>query len=133
MIVLFKIFLLLTIVPIVEIFILFKIVEATTVWTTIVLVITTGFVGAYLAKREGLAIFTSIKIELKEGRVPGNQLLNGLCVLIGGILLITPGLLTDITGFTLVLPATRQFYIRFIRKWLSDMIHMGSINIFFRR
>lgn len=130
---LFKIFLLLTIIPIVEIFILFKIAEVTTIWTTIVLVIATGFAGAYLAKREGVAILASVKRELNEGRVPGNQLLNGLCVLIGGILLITPGLLTDITGFTLVLPGTRQLYIKIIRRWLTNMIQMGSINIIFRR
>ncbi|WP_352418734.1 FxsA family protein [Proteiniborus sp.] len=130
---LFKIFLLLTIVPIVEIFILFKIAEVTTVWTTIALVIVTGFVGAYLAKTEGVAILTSIKRELNEGRVPGNQLLNGLCVLIGGILLLTPGLLTDITGFTLVLPTTRQLYTNLIKRWLTSMIQTGSINVFFRR
>lgn len=130
---LLKIFLLFVIVPIVEVFILFKIAEATTAWTAIILVIATGLVGAYFAKKEGVAILTNIKRELSDGRVPGNQLLNGLCVLIGGILLITPGLLTDITGLTLVLPTTRQLYIKLIKKWLTNLIQMGSINIFFRR
>ncbi len=130
---LFKIFLLLTLVPIIEVFILFKIAEVTTVWTTIALVIVTGFAGAYLARREGTQILSSIKRELNDGRVPGNQLLNGLCVLIGGILLLTPGLLTDITGFTLVLPVTRQLYIRLIKRWLTNMMQMGSVNIFLRK
>lgn len=122
-----------TIIPLIEIYILFKISEVTSIWTTIVIVIITGFAGAYLTKREGTAIISSIKSEINEGRVPGNQLINGLCVLIGGVLLVTPGLLTDITGFTLVMPITRQFYIKLIRRWLTNMINMGSINIFFRR
>lgn len=133
MIMLFKIFLMVTIIPLIEIYILFKISEVTSIWTTIVIVIITGFAGAYLTKREGTAIISSIKSEINEGRVPGNQLINGLCVLIGGVLLVTPGLLTDITGFTLVMPITRQFYIKLIRRWLTNMINMGSINIFFRR
>lgn len=130
---LLKIFLLITIVPIIEIFVLFKLAQLTSIWTTILVVILTGFLGAYFTKKEGSNIIASIKYELNDGRVPGNQLLNGLCVLIGGILLLTPGLLTDITGFTLILPGTRHFYVMLIKKWLTNLVQMGNVNIFFRK
>lgn len=130
---LFKLILFFTITPIVELFILFQIAEVTSAWTTIALVLVTGIAGAYLAKSEGRIIITKIKSELNEGRVPGNQLINGLCVLIGGAFLLTPGILTDIAGFTLVLPGTREIYKAFIKRKFSKMIREGNINIYFRK
>ncbi|MGF7060238.1 FxsA family protein [Brassicibacter mesophilus] len=130
---LFKLILFFTLTPIVELFILFQIAEVTSAWTTIALVLVTGIAGAYLAKSEGRIIITKIKSELNEGRVPGNQLINGLCVLIGGAFLLTPGILTDIAGFTLVLPGTREIYKAFIKRKFSKMIREGNINIYFRK
>ncbi|EOD00851.1 FxsA family protein [Caldisalinibacter kiritimatiensis] len=130
---LFKLILLFTITPIVELYILIELSQVTSVFTTIGLVLVTGIAGAYLAKSEGKAILTRIKLELNEGRVPGNQLLNGLCVLIGGALLLTPGLITDILGFSLVLPGTREIYKKLIKRKLRQMIETGNVNFYFKK
>ena len=129
----FKLILFFTLTPIVELFILFKLAEVTSALTTIGLVLATGIAGAYLAKSEGRLIISKIKSELNEGRVPGDQLMNGLCVLIGGAFLLTPGILTDIAGFTLVLPGTREIYKAFIKRKFSKMIREGNVNIYFRK
>ncbi|MTI65659.1 MAG: FxsA family protein [Firmicutes bacterium] len=127
-----KLILLFTITPIVELYILFQLADVTTPLTTVGLVLITGIAGAYLAKSEGRLILSKIKLELNSGRVPGNQLLNGLCVLIGGALLLTPGIITDILGFTLVIPGTREIYKSIIKRKFKRMIEEGNINIYFR-
>ncbi|MTI69690.1 MAG: FxsA family protein [Firmicutes bacterium] len=127
-----KLILLFTITPIVELYILFQLADVTSPLTTVGLVLITGIAGAYLAKSEGRLILSKIKLELNSGRVPGNQLLNGLCVLIGGALLLTPGIITDILGFTLVIPGTREIYKSIIKRKFKRMIEEGNINIYFR-
>ncbi|RKD33414.1 FxsA family protein [Thermohalobacter berrensis] len=130
---LLKLILLFTLTPLVELFFLIKLAQITSTWTTIGIVFLTGIVGAYLAKSQGKLILTRIKIELNEGRIPGNQLLNGLCVLIGGALLLTPGIITDVFGFMLVIPGTREIFKTIIRRKFKKMIETGNINIYFRR
>ncbi|MTI47303.1 FxsA family protein [Sporosalibacterium faouarense] len=129
---LMKLILLFTITPIVELYILFQLSGVMGTWSTIGLVLVTGIAGAYLAKSEGRLIISKIKMELNEGRIPGNQLLNGLCVLIGGAFLLTPGLITDILGFCLVIPGIREIFKAFIKRKFKKMIEEGNMNIYFR-
>ena len=63
--------------------------------------------GWYLAKSQGLSILAKIQSEMAAGRVPTAELVDGLLVLIGGIVLLTPGLLTDLVGFALMVPGIR--------------------------
>lgn len=130
---LFRLILLFTITPIVELFLLLKLADVTSVWTTVGIVLVTGIVGAYLAKGQGRLILTKIRMELNEGRMPGDQLINGLCVLVGGALLLTPGIITDILGFSLVIPGTREMFKGVVKKILSKRLQDGSINIHYRR
>jgi len=130
---LFRLILLFTITPIIELFLLLQLSKVTSVWATVGLVLVTGITGAYLAKSQGRLIITKIRTELNEGRMPGDQLLNGLCVLVGGALLLTPGIITDIFGFTLVIPGTREIFKVFVKKILSKKLQDGSVNIHYRR
>lgn len=130
---LFRLILLFTITPIVELFLLLELSKITSVWTTIGIVLVTGVIGASLAKSQGRLIITRIRMELNEGRMPGDQLINGLCVLVGGALLLTPGIITDILGFSLVIPGTREIFKGFVKKILSRRLQDGSINIHYRR
>lgn len=129
---LFKLILLFTITPIVELLLLLELSKITSIITTISIVLLTGIVGAYLAKSQGRLIITRIRLELNEGRMPGDQLLNGLCVLVGGALLLTPGIITDVLGFTLVIPGTREIFKGLVKKILSKKLQEGSINIHYR-
>ncbi|SKC84900.1 FxsA family protein [Maledivibacter halophilus] len=130
---LFRLILLFTITPVIELLLLLKLSKITSIITTISIVLFTGIIGAYLAKSQGRLILTRLRIELNEGRMPGNELLNGLCVLVGGALLLTPGIITDLLGFVLVIPGTREIFKGIIKKFLSKKLEDGSINIHYRR
>lgn len=121
-----------TITPLVELYLLFKLSDLTSPSTTIAIVLLTGIIGAYLAKSQGRIILNKIKVKLSYGDMPGDELINGLCVLIGGALLLTPGIITDFLGFTLVLPGTRDIYKIYIKEKLRKMIDKGDIHIYRR-
>ncbi|KNF09130.1 hypothetical protein CLPU_4c01760 [Gottschalkia purinilytica] len=130
---LFKLLLVFTIVPLVELALLIKLAQVTDIRTTIAIVLVTGLAGAYLARTEGTLILYKIKQELNEGRIPGTELINGLCVIVGSALLITPGIISDIVGITLALPITRRFYGKIIKKVFSNMIRKGTVGYYFKR
>lgn len=74
---------------------------------TILLILATGILGASLTRLEGLRVLGEIHQSLEQGRVPANELLEGVLVLIAGVVLLTPGLLTDTAGFLLLIPPCR--------------------------
>jgi len=127
-----KLILLFTVIPIVELFILFQIAEVTSGFATVLLVIFTGIVGAYLAKSQGRIIIMRIRTDLNRGKMPANELINGLCVLVGGALLLTPGIITDIVGFSLVIPLTRTIFKKYIKDKFSEKIRAGQVHFYYR-
>ncbi|WML47313.1 FxsA family protein [Neobacillus sp. PS3-34] len=90
---------------------------------TILFILLTGVVGAYLAKSQGLRTLRRAQEELRHGQIPGEAVLDGVCILIGGTLLITPGFITDILGFLMLLPPTRKIFKYLLRnsfkKWIN--------------
>jgi UPF0716 protein FxsA len=99
------------------------------VWPTIFLIILTGVIGAYLAKREGLQTLRKAQEQLQRGQLPGDALLDGICILVGGVFLLTPGFVTDITGFLMLFPPTRKVFKFFMVKALRKRIQRGNIKI----
>lgn len=126
-----KLIVLFTVIPLIELYILFNIAQYTGWVNTILLVLLTGITGAYLAKKEGRQIIHKIQKELSENRVPGEELINGLCVLVGGALLLTPGIITDLLGFSLILPFFRAIYKRLVKEKFKTMINRGNVHIFY--
>jgi len=104
---LFRLLLLFTVVPLVELWLLFGIAKRTSIWFTIALVLVTGFVGAALARWQGWRTVTRIQDELRQGHLPAGALVDGVLILVAGVLLITPGVLTDSLGFLLLIPPCR--------------------------
>jgi len=115
---LLKLFLAFTIIPVVEIYLLIQIGSAFGVFTSIALVVFTGFLGAYLARIQGLQTLFRIQESLKEGRMPSGELLDALLIGVAGLVLLTPGFLTDTVGFALLIPSTRNA----IKAWLQSKI-----------
>ena len=113
-----KLFLGFTIIPIFEIYLLIKIGSAFGALTSIALVIITGFLGAYLARIQGLQTLFRIQESLREGRMPSGELLDALLIGVAGLVLLTPGFLTDIIGFILLVPNSRNV----IKSWLRRQI-----------
>ncbi|MBC8174155.1 MAG: membrane protein FxsA [Candidatus Marinimicrobia bacterium] len=114
--------------PLVEIAILIKLGEVLGFWTALLLVIVTGILGAALARAQGLWIWSQIQQELQMGRMPTEKMLDGLFILIGGIVLLTPGLLTDLFGFAFLVPFTRNLFKDWLHRKFEDMIHSGKTN-----
>lgn len=119
-----KIFILIFIlVPVAELGVLLFSGQTIGVWPTLILLIVTGLLGSYLAKKQGINTIRKVQEQIQFGRVPGNEILDGLCVLFGGILLLSPGFLTDILGLILLLPFTRTLIkpliLKLFRKWID--------------
>ncbi len=95
------------VVPIVELAVIIQVGQSIGVLNTIGLLILVGAVGAWLAKREGLAVYRRFRRQVEAGVVPGREIADGFMVLMAGALLLTPGFVTDILGLLLLLPPVR--------------------------
>ena len=122
-------FLFLVLVPAAEIGILLYAGQTFGVWTTIMLIILTGFLGAYLAKQQGLEIIRKTQEQLRRGEMPGDAILDGVSILVGGTLLLTPGFITDTLGLLLLAPPTRKFFKVLMMKAFRNWINKGNIKV----
>ena len=103
-----KLFLLFTLVSILELAVIIEVGSRLGVMFTILLILFTAVFGAYFAQIQGWQILIRLQTELSMGQLPSDTLIEGLLILIGGILLLTPGFITDTLGFLLILPPTRK-------------------------
>jgi len=99
------------VVPIVEIFLLIQIGSVIGAWWTILCVVGTAVLGAYLLRQQGLSTLARFQKNMASGVVPAKEMLEGIALLIGGALLMTPGFFTDAIGFLCLLPFTRGFIV----------------------
>lgn len=106
---LFRLFLLFALVPLVELALLIHVGSYLGTAPTIALVLTTGAAGALLARNQGVQAWQRLQRELSAGRFPGEEIFDGVLVLGGGLLLLTPGLITDVIGFATLIPGTRAW------------------------
>ena len=120
--------LLFVIVPLMELALLIQVGQWVGLGPTILLVFATGIGGAALARREGLRTLRSIQEQLSQGRIPGEELTDGAAILFGGALLLTPGILTDFFGFSLLFPGTRRWMARRIRGWMERQVKSGRVQ-----
>ena len=112
-------FLLFAILPIIEIAILVQVGGIIGGWNTIAVVIITAFVGAYLVRREGLHTLQTAQQKMQQNTVPARELVEGMMLVVAGILLVTPGFITDILGFLFVLPPSRHYLAAQISKHMQ--------------
>lgn len=116
---LFYLFLLFTLVPLAELAILIWIGGQTEWWVPIVTVIATGVAGAALARWQGWQVVSRIQKELNAGRMPADAIIDGVLILIAGLLLVTPGVLTDFVGIALLIPPWRSVVKRAAAAWIK--------------
>ncbi len=122
---LLKLILLLTLVPLVELFILVKLAEATSFLLTVCIVLGTGALGAALARIEGLRVLGRMQEQLDRGELPADSILDGVLILLAAALLVTPGLITDACGFLLLAPPTRHIVRRWLKAWVMQRVSTG--------
>lgn len=121
-------FLIFTLVPLVELYLLIQLGTYIGALDTIAIVVFTGIVGGLLAKSQGLAVLRQIQIQMREGRIPAESLFDGLLILISGIMLITPGLLTDGLGLFFLIPWTRQAFKLWLKRKIQEKVAHGEIQ-----
>ncbi len=119
--------LLFTVVPVVELALLIKVGQYIGVFSTITIVIVTGVTGAYLAKLQGLITLYRIQEDVNQGRMPADKMIDGVIILCSGILLLTPGFVTDAIGFMGLIPVTRDLFKQWIQRKFKDMIRDGDV------
>ncbi|HKJ03755.1 MAG TPA: FxsA family protein [Longimicrobiales bacterium] len=123
--------LLFVLVPVLELMLLIRLGEWMGLWPTLALILTTGAAGAALARAEGLRVLFQFQKELVSGRLPGQALLDGISVLVGGAFLVTPGILTDLAGLALLLPFTRRRIQARVRGSLERRVREGTVRVAF--
>jgi UPF0716 protein FxsA len=118
-----------TLVPIVELYVLIEAGQQIGVAATISLIFLTGIAGAVLARTQGFQLINRIQNDLNAGRVPASEMIDGAMILAGGLLLLTPGFCTDLFGFILLTPLTRNSLKGWLIVWLEKKIARGDIRI----
>lgn len=117
-------------IPLVELWLLFELAALTNAWIAILCVVLTGFVGYWLARAQGWQAYQEIRKSFESRTNPTNSLVDGLLILIAGVLLMTPGMITDLTGFMLLIPISRRLFRRWLIRYFSRRIKamvMGQV------
>jgi UPF0716 protein FxsA len=125
---LLKLICIFTIVPFIELSLLIELGSVIGTLPTILVVVITGVIGAFMARIAGLSVLFKIQENLRQGIFPRDELFDGVLILIGGAFLLTPGLLTDALGFFLLLPLGRSIVKRWLQEILKRRIDNGEIT-----
>lgn len=112
------------VVPLVELYVIIQVGGAIGALNTIALLVLMGVAGGWLMKREGLGVLRRIQTQLRDGQVPGNDLVDGLLILFGGALMLTPGFLSDLLGLCLLVPPMRAV----VRRALARRLRVRVID-----
>lgn len=120
-----RLFLLFTLVPLVELYLLMTLGSFMGTLPTIALIAVTGMLGAALAKREGRKALTAYQQAAMQGQLPEDGIVSALLILVGGVLLITPGVLTDVFGLSMMIPPVRRATARLVKARLQRKLEEG--------
>ncbi len=113
-------------VPLIEIFVIVKIGQVIGAWWTIALLVIDSAIGAWLVKREGGRAWRALRTALEERRMPAGELADGVLILVGGTLMLTPGFVTDLFGVLCILPVTRPVGRRLLSGFIARRLLPGS-------
>lgn len=121
--------LILIVVPVVEIGILLWSGNTFGLIPTILIILGTGILGAFLAKKQGLKAIRDVQIQMKSFQAPGDAMVNAMFIFAGGLLLLSPGFVTDIFGFMFLFSPTRQLFKPIVYKWIKSKMKKGQIIV----
>jgi len=125
---LLKLFLAFTLIPFLEIYLLIEVGTVIGSLNTIALVILTGFAGAYLARMQGMQTMLRVRSSLQQGNMPTEDLIDALLIFVAGIVLFTPGFITDAAGLLVLFPPTRIHIKRFLRQRLENWTRSQNVH-----
>ncbi|MFJ7971070.1 FxsA family protein [Psychrobacillus sp. NPDC096389] len=120
---------LIIVIPAIELYVLLLSGKTIGVGYTLLLILATGIVGAYLAKRQGIRAFREVSDNIKNGQAPGEAAINGIFVFIGSILVILPGFISDILGLMLLFAPTRNLFKPLLYRWIRKKMKHGQVIV----
>ena len=124
-----RLFVIFAVVPVLELYVLIKVGRLIGAWQTVAVLLAVSFAGAWLVRHQGFSILARIQGELASGRIPAAEMLDGFLILVGGILLLTPGFLTDLLGILFLVPSGRYLLKQYLRRWLERRLSRGAIIV----
>lgn len=119
----------LLIVPIVEIWGILRMGDWIGGWNTFLLILVLSAAGALVAQFEGRKVWIEAQRQMQSGQIPGRAIIDGICVLLGGLLLLLPGFFSDLAGIIMLLPFTRPLFRNMILQWLEKRMRSGNFTI----
>jgi UPF0716 protein FxsA len=122
-----RLLLLFIVVPIIELFLLIQIGQWIGTLPTIGIILVTGTLGAFLARRQGIHVLNRVQAEFQRGQLPADAISDGAIILVAAALLVTPGILTDAVGFMCLIPYTRRFIKQIIRRQFENAVQHGQV------
>jgi UPF0716 protein FxsA len=126
-----RLLLLFLLTPAIELGVLIQVDQLIGFGPTIGLIVATGIVGSYLARREGVNTWRRLNERLSAGDLPGKELVDGAIILVAGALLVTPGVLTDVVGFLGLIPPSRALFRKALMRRFQSKMREGSMQVQF--
>ena len=123
---LFKVILFFVVVPFVELALLLEISDHVGPFHTLAMIVATGIIGGALARWQGTQTIWRLRDQMGRGEIPTTALLDGAMILVAAALLLTPGILTDLFGFSLLMPFCRTFYRRILKNWIKRNVQVTT-------
>lgn len=124
-----NLFFLIILLPVIEITVLLLSGHLIGVWFTLLLIFAAGALGLFLAKQQGLETWRKAQEQIQHGYMPGDEIIDGICILIGGVLLVIPGLISDFIGILFLLPFTRRFIKPLVIRMIMNKMNRGKVTI----
>ena len=121
------------VVTLAEIYVLVSVGDAIGAWSTILLVIITALIGSTLLKQQGWSIMAKAQQSIAEGRTPALEMLEGVVILVSGVLLLTPGFITDGLGLLGLMPWSRSYFINHFLEKNAERVFSNKNSVFINR
>jgi UPF0716 protein FxsA len=122
-----RLLLLFILVPFVELCLILLLGEVTAWYVPILFIVGTGLLGTWLARAQGLTVYRRIQNELAAGRMPTDSMIDGVMIFVAGLLLVMPGVLSDILGISAMIPPVRAFYRRQLVAWFHSTFKVTTV------
>jgi len=114
-------------IPIIEIAVLIQVGELFGLWPTIAIVIASAWLGAKYVRQQGIATMQAVQTKMAQGQMPSTEIVTGLLLLVAGVLLVTPGFVTDIFGLSLLIPSVRLAITALVqKKMIINQANVGT-------
>jgi len=120
----FKLFLAFSLIPVIELYLIIKIGTAIGALNTIAVVLITAVVGAHLARMQGMQTMMRVRARLNAGDMPADEMVDAMIIFMAGVVLLTPGFVTDLFGLLLLFPPSRRVF----KDWITAKFKAWSEN-----